>query len=196
MMDPNETVYPMGDTRSRLSGLATLFRKVTGALDGLIRVYALVLAVVLTSLVFLQVIFRYALSSGLPWVNELSQYLAIWMVLPLAAALIGSDDHIRISVFVDRLSTRAVHRIAVIETLAVIAFGSAFAYAGIIYAFESGFRSVSPSLGVDMFYIYVILPVSGVLFVVFGLKRLLELLEEGADAIATGDVVDVEDGGP
>jgi len=194
-MYPNESVYPMGDTRSRLSKLTTGFRKATTTLDGLIRMYALVLAIVLTSLVFLQVIFRYVLSSGLPWVNELSQYLAIWMVLPLAAALIGSDDHIRISVFVDRLSARTVHLIAIIETVTITAFGVVFAYAGTVYALESGFRSVSPSLGVDMFYIYVVLPVSGALFAVFGVSRLIELFEDGAQAVETGDVIDVEDGG-
>ena len=158
-------------------------RTVSDVLTRLIWIYAITLGVVLTVLVFLQVVMRYAFSSGIPWVNELSQYLAIWMLLPLAAVLIREDDHIKISVLVDRFSAATIHRIAVGELLAIFLFGVGFTYAGSIYAFESGFRSVSPSLGIDMFWIYIVLPISGVLFCFFSLVRAVEiLLEDEAEA--------------
>lgn len=161
-----------------LAALRT-FQTVSDVLTRLIWMYAIALGALLTLLVFAQVVMRYVFSSGIPWVNELSQYLAIWMLLPLAAVLIREDDHIKISVLVDRFSTATVHRIAVAELLVIFLFGLGFTYAGSIYAFESGFRSVSPSLGVDMFWIYVILPISGVLFCFFTLVRTAEVIFEG-----------------
>jgi len=148
--------------------------------------YSIILGALLTVLVFSQVVMRYVFSSGIPWVNELSQYLAIWMLLPLAAVLIREDDHIKISVLVNRFSVDTMYRIAVAELFVILLFGLGFTYAGSVYAFESGFRSVSPSLGVDMFWIYIILPISGILFCFFTLVRTIELIFAGDDEMSTG----------
>jgi len=151
-------------------------RNVADAVSTLLWAYAIALGVVLTGLVFAQVVVRYLFGGGLPWVNELSQYIAIWMFLPLAAVLILNDEHIKINVFVDRLSVQTARRLELLELVVLLGFGVGFTYAGAQYAFESGFRSVSPSLGIDMFWFYLVLPLSGVLFCFFGAVRLLELL--------------------
>lgn len=171
------------DLSTESSAALGAFRRVSDVLTRFIWMYAIAIGVVLTLLVFAQVVMRYVFSSGIAWVNELSQYLAIWMLLPLAAVLIREDDHIKISVLVDRFSAASIHRIAVAELVVIFLFGLGFTYAGTIYAFESGFRSVSPSLGVDMFWIYVILPISGVLFCFFTLVRTVEVVF--ADQIQT-----------
>lgn len=162
-----------------------VIKTVSNILTRIIWMYAITLGTFLTVLVFLQVVMRYVFSSGIPWVNELSQYLAIWMLLPLAAVLIREDDHIKISVLVDRFSGTTIHRIAVAELLVIFLFGLGFTYAGSVYALESGFRSVSPSLGIEMFWIYIILPISGVLFCFYTIVRIAEILSQTRDEIAT-----------
>lgn len=152
--------------------------RLSEALRRAIWAYSIGLGAVLTTLLVAQVVMRYAFSQSLGWVNELSQYLAIWIFLPLAAVLIVEDDHIEISMVVDRFPDRAKRLLSIVELLSLLAFSAVFGYAGWNYATESGFRSVSPSLGVDMFWIYVVLPISGALMAYFSLIRLLHVVDD------------------
>lgn len=159
-----------------LDGFVGYAQRLAEVLSRVIWIYAIALGIFLTVIVFAQVIMRYVFGSGLPWVNELSQYVAIWMFLPLAAVLIADDEHIRINVFVRRLSSEMVYRITLAELVVLLVFGAVFTYAGTIYTLQSGFASVSPSLSVDMFWFYVVLPISGALFCFFTVVRLLEVV--------------------
>jgi TRAP-type C4-dicarboxylate transport system permease small subunit len=65
-----------------------------------------VLLALITTIVFLQVVFRYVLKITAPWTEETARYVGIWMVYAGALAATLQDDHIKVTVLTDRFGDR------------------------------------------------------------------------------------------
>jgi TRAP-type C4-dicarboxylate transport system permease small subunit len=148
---------------------------------------SIALMIILVFIIAGQVVTRYVFNWVPPWGGELGRTLAIWMSLLLLPALTWSDRNLQVEFVFEKLSLRMRRRIRTLQLLIITGFGAAFTYYGWAYATTAGFRSVSTSLhrliepifghGVelDMFYIYVILPLSGVLFVIMCISKLIQI---------------------
>lgn len=84
---------------------------------------------VLTTVV-LQVFFRYVAQVAVPWTEEATRYLGIWMVFMGAVAAVAQGSHIAVTVLVERFPRgirTAVDRLAslaVLGFLAIVLLGS------------------------------------------------------------------------
>ena len=82
----------------------------------------------IVALLFFQMFFRYALSTGLAWPEELARYLHIVVVFLALGATTRRHAHIRIDLLARRLQSRALDRAVLIVELAaavVLAAGAA-----------------------------------------------------------------------
>lgn len=147
------------------------------------------LAVILVTIIAGQVVTRYIFEWIPPWGGELGRALGIWASLLLLPALVWSDKHLQVEFMFERLPLRMRRRIRSVQLAMLSIFGAAYTYYGWDYATTAGFRSVSTSLDklfvnfplvgsgfeLDMFWVYVILPASGVLFVVAAVSKLIQI---------------------
>lgn len=169
-----------------------VFERWFGLMDRLeqaLWIVAMALMVILVAIIAGQVVTRYAFTWVPTWGSELGRVLAIWASLLLLPALLWSDRNLQVEFVFEKLPLRMRRRIRTIQLAIITVFGAAFTYYGWQYATTAGFRSSSTSLHhllkhfplfdssfrLDMFWIYVVLPVSGVLFIVAAVSKLVQI---------------------
>ncbi len=119
---------------------------------------------------------RYVAGSQASWTEELARFLLIWIGLLGAAYAAGQRMHLAIDLLPRRLDERGRRRLQVLINVLVILFAATVMVLG-------GFRYVyltltlgqtSPALQIPMGYVYLIVPVSGLLVILY---KVLELIQ-------------------
>ena len=121
---------------------------------------------------------RYVLGQQSRWTEELAIYLLVWVSLLGAAVTYRDRGHLGVDYLVGKFDPEARRLAAVLADLAVFAFALfALVYGGgvlIVKTLATG--QVSPALGVQMGYLYLAAPLSGVLFALFSVEHVVDLL--------------------
>jgi TRAP-type transport system small permease protein len=134
--------------------------------------------------VFSQVIFRYALNQPSPWTEEAARYLFIWISLVGAAFGVQQGSHFGFDMLVRKLpiGMQRAERWFVPACMAILVFVL------VIHGFRMlrivSFQ-VTPALQMPMRYVYLSLPVSGILMCFHLLCNLLRFGEQGQGAHLT-----------
>lgn len=148
--------------------------------------------IILTFLVLVitfQVITRYVFNWIPQWGGELTRYLGIWASLLMMSALLWRDKHLQVEFVFNSLPLRLRRRIRSLQLLLIGGFSLFYTYYGWQYAVNSGFRLTSTSLHllirplpfvpanyrIDMFWFYIILPLSGVLLLIAIISKIMQI---------------------
>ncbi len=126
-------------------------------------VFGLVLFLLI--LVCLQVVSRYLIQMSLSWTEETARIALLWTVMLGAAVAMERREHYAITVVSDRLRPPVDRIVALAVNVIGIVFLVALCVYGIKYA-DSGMRSSYVSLGIPRGWIYLALPIGGVLMTV------------------------------
>ena len=155
--------------------MLSLRNRIRSIYDGIISgIFALIFAFMFF-LGLYQIITRYLLNSPSTWSEELLTYAFVWMVMLGAAFIFGKREHMRMSFLADKV--KGVHRRMLesfIELLIVI-FTAMVMIAGGTFITNLTMGQVTASLGIPMAYIYVIIPISGVLILVYSIFNLIDI---------------------
>lgn len=175
----------MSAAHQRITGgaarLQSMLAQVGGALEILIIWAASVLLVLLASILFAQVVYRYVLQSPLSWSEEAARLMLVWFGLLAAAAGARSGQHFILRWLTSALPHRIrfwVRQIATVLTLSVV--GVLF-YQGIQYLSVAA-NQTSVMLGVDMRLIYLSVPFSLGLFFIL---QFIELLDAALSTVTS-----------
>lgn len=133
------------------------------------------LGVVLVAIIAMQVFTRYVLGWVPLWGGELSRYLAIWIALLLTPVFVWQDRHLQVEIVFQKLSRRTQRLVRSGQLLVILAVGFMIADWGLVYAVESGFGQQSPSMDFQLFWVYLGLPISGILIILFTAAKLIEI---------------------
>ena len=87
---------------------------------------ATVLFIIILLLVFLQVLFRYVLKISVPWTEEGSRFLLIWMVFLGSVATLAANRDIKLTVLSSKLSRQAGWILYIFAHLVITVFGVIF----------------------------------------------------------------------
>jgi len=136
---------------------------------------SILLFTLLVSLTIATVFTRQVLNFVPSWSGEVQRYLAIWMTLLLAGPLIFTDDHLSVRIFNKYFSDRTLYYIRQVQLVMILSIGVVFVNWGTEYVLDSGMASTSPSVNIQMLWIYLILPLTGWLIVIFTLARMLKI---------------------
>jgi len=121
-----------------------------------------------------QVASRYLLGDPSAFTDELVRYLLIWIGLVGAAYAFGQRQHLAIDLLPQRLDGRGRRRLEAAVEGVVLAFAAVVLVAGglrlVLLTLALGQRS--PALGLPLGWVYLALPVSGLLTLVYGGLRL------------------------
>lgn len=145
--------------------------------------------VVLTLDVLWGVFSRYALGHQSRWTEELAIYLLVWVSLIGASVTYRERGHLGVDYFVGKLDPGAQRLAAVAADLAVLAFALfALGYGGAVLITKTlSTGQVSPALGIQMGYLYLAAPISGVCFALFSVEHLVDLLGRKFEPDTTGE---------
>jgi len=125
-----------------------------------------------------QVFTRYVTGDPSSFTDELARYLMIWIGVLGAAYVSGRNLHVAIDILPTRSTAKTQKRLKVVVTLLVILFVLfAFVVGGIRLVYISYILGQqSPALHVPLAFVYVIIPISGLLIIYYKLADLKNLL--------------------
>lgn len=112
-------------------------------------------------LILLQIALRASQGRGFSWGNELATYFLVWAVCLGLAVAFFERTHLGVEFLVSRLG-KARRPVEILAALITIVFLGVLTYYGWSMV-ESGMRRTSPGLGLPMGYVYLALPVAGVI---------------------------------
>lgn len=135
-----------------------------------------ILMAVMTLNVLWQVFSRFLLGSPSSFTDELARYLLIWIGILGAAYVSGQNLHVAIDVLPKRFGEKTQKRLRGIVDWLIILFAlCAFVIGGsrlvyIVYVLDQH----SPALQVPIAWVYLVIPVSGVLIIYYKLSDILK----------------------
>lgn len=128
---------------------------------------------VMTVLVFANVVLRYFMGISLPWVEELTRYMMIWVAYLGAGLAFRAGAHVAVELLQDVIPTTGARFLRAVIAVAILGFLVALARYGFSYA-QFAMRQTSPVLNVPLGIVYLGIPLGCVLaaaHLMLGLRR-------------------------
>ncbi|WP_408008507.1 TRAP transporter small permease [Pseudalkalibacillus sp. A8] len=152
--------------------------KIKRILDGLI----LSITGFFTLLLFLgaiwQVTSRYLLNTPSTFTEELLRFLLIWTSILGASYAFGSNQHLAITFLKNRLKGKNKLVIRIINDLVIFVFAYLIMIRGGMEIVGTTMVQKTPILGIPMGIVYSILPISGIIIIIYKLLLLTEYREK------------------
>lgn len=125
-----------------------------------------------------QVFTRYILQNPSSWSEEMVSYLFAWMSLLGASLVVGERGHMNIPIIVERLGDKARKFFAIFgEVVACIFAGVILVYGGVqITSLAMG--QMTSALGVPVGIFYVVLPLCGVLNIIYTILNIADIVTD------------------
>ncbi|OQY32116.1 MAG: hypothetical protein B6241_11820 [Spirochaetaceae bacterium 4572_59] len=138
------------------------------------RIYNIILIILTVSMfvtVTYNVFMRFVMNQSVGWADELSRFLFIWTSFIGAVIAYKNDEHVGLSFAVDKIKSTLIRRgIAIFGQLLILMLLGFLTWFG--YQASTTVMNVSPALSIPMSYIYLIVPVCGLMMFIIGLRKL------------------------
>jgi C4-dicarboxylate transporter, DctQ subunit len=151
-----------------------------------------ILLVAFVSLLLLQILGRIFLGHIFPWTEELATYMFVWFVFLGASYAAKMGAHNRVTFQFNGLSKRKIYLIEAFADLFWLFFNLYFVYLSIDFIFFKMNKFwKSQTLGVEMKYFYMILPIAFTLMSIRIIQVNYNKLVKGVD-VRDPDKVEIE----
>lgn len=127
-----------------------------------------------------QVTSRYIMNSPSNFTDELAGYLLIWVGLLGAAYVAGKREHLAIDLLIQKSSPKRKFKLEMIISVLIILFVIVVLVIGGSWLVYSRFYlSVkSSALGMPLGFVYLVLPLSGILIAYFDMDNMMNMIKE------------------
>lgn len=140
-----------------------------------------ILAAILSVVVLLQVVFRYALNNPLHWTEEMARFLLIWIVLLGAAIGIKRKSHFSLDILVKQFPKGVQEGLAfAMDVFLFILIFDVMVNNG-VYLTQLTLRQISPALGIRMSYVYSAVLACGTLSCFYILEDILSFIKDAIE---------------
>ena len=163
-----------------MKALLNVYSKIMDEIDKILKVLIGLSMIVMTIVIFYQVILRYIFNASNIWSEELARYLMCYAVLLGAAVAIRRYSHLQVDFAINALPPRARCIAVSICTLVGIGFLAFFCQYGLQLCASTG-NSISAGTGIPMSYVYACLPIGGVLMILTSIEVILKELVKFQD---------------
>lgn len=143
--------------------------------------------VVMTLLTCWQVITRYVLGNPSSWSEELVSYLFAWMSLLGASLVCGERGHMNIPLLVEKVSPSMRKALCIFAEVIAAVFSAVILVYGGVQITSLAMGQMTSSLGVAIGVFYVVLPLSGVLNVIYSVINIIEIMNGTIDLDVTAE---------
>ena len=124
--------------------------------------FAMICMVILTCIVFVDVILRYIFKQGFAWTQEIATLMLVWFSLIGMAIGVLEKIHINIEMFTAKLPEKAISVLDSINYILIAVFGGLMMYYGTLIMNMTK-MSTMPATKWPSAVLYIILPLSGIL---------------------------------
>lgn len=161
-------------------------KKLCDACGSVINVLLVLMAVVMMVVGVLQILFRYVFAASLSWSEELMRYLHVWITTIGGAACFYAGSFSVITIISEKLEAawKPFGKIvAILRFILPLTFYGLLLYQG-AHVCEVYMGKVSATMQLPMGIVFLCIPISGILGLVFGIAKLPELISKlkGGDA--------------
>lgn len=161
------------------------------ALNKILNVLAGVSFIVMVALTCWQVLTRYVLQNPSSWSEELVGYMFAWMSLFGASLVVGERGHMNIPVLVERFSMGGRKFFAIFAEVIGCVFAAVILVYGGVQIASLAMGQMTSSLGVAIGTFYWVMPVCGVLNVIYTLLNIIDICN-GTISLKTADELEKE----
>ena len=137
-----------------------------------------------------QIVVRYFFNSPSTVSEELLTYSFTWMALLSSAYVFGKRDHMRMGFLADKLTGKNRLALEVVIEALILAFAVIVLIFGGIRIMNLTMTQVTASLGIPMGTVYTVVPLSGVLIVIYTVLNIIDLC---AGRIELGDTEEAQE---
>ena len=159
--------------------------KFRNILNKVIEVICITLLAFMVVLGTWQIITRYVLNNPSTVSEDLLIYSFVWMSLLGSDYVFGKKDHMTMVFFRQKLESKSPKVkiiLNVITELLVMIFSAFVLVLGGFQISMLAMGQISPALGISMGYIYLSLPLSGVITIIYNILNLMDLKQEIAQS--------------
>ena len=123
---------------------------------------------------------RYIFANQSSWTDELARFMLIWVSIIGAAYISGKNAHIAIDLLPSYLSPKNNLRLHMfISAIVAIFVFAVFIIGGLRYVFVSfKLGQTSAALELPMGYVYLVLPIAGLIVIYFKITQMTEAFRE------------------
>ena len=151
-------------------------------LTGLLNILAGGSFLVMVALTCWQVFTRYVLGSPSSWSEELVSYLFGWMALIGASIVTSERGHMNIPILVERVSPAAQKLLLCLGEVTAFLFSAVILTYGGIQITNLAMGQMTSSLGVPIGIFYIVLPLCGLLNMVYTALNIIDIIKQKEEA--------------
>jgi len=148
-----------------------ILNNITNYIVRILKLFIFALLSSLVLLVFTQIVLRYLFNSGIAWAEEVSRYLFVYVVFLGIAIGIHEKSHIALEILTKVVEKYTILFKIIVWIAEIIFFGLILIY-GIIFAVSS-YGYISSLTKIRMCWVYMIVPISGGLSLLFVISDIL-----------------------
>lgn len=151
-----------------------MFQMYSKLLDTVEKVIAALLIFLLASafLVILgQVVLRYIVNIGYPWMEEYARYAIVWLAMLGSAYALRHGKHMYVNITELKLSPKAFKNLSLCFDIILIAFFTVMAKSGYEFVMTSG-STLSVGMPIKMGYLYSCIPVGMILMILATIEKI------------------------
>lgn len=155
--------------------------KLRSILNKVIETICMILLVFMVVLGTWQIITRYVFNNPSTISEDLLIYSFVWMALLGSAYVFGKKDHMTMVFLRQKLegkSDKVKLGLNVMTELVVMVFSALVLVLGGVQISILAMGQISPALGISMGYIYLALPLSGIITIIYNILNLADLKKE------------------
>ena len=129
-----------------------------------------------------QILVRYIFKSPSTISEELISYSFAWMSMFAASYIFGKRDHMRMVFFIERFNKNIQIKIGILTEIVVLLFAIGVLISGGAYITTLSITQTPPALGISMGYIYMVLPVCGIITAIYSILNIFDLMKKSKEA--------------
>lgn len=148
------------------------------AINKLLEIICIALFAFMTIIGIYQIITRYLFNSPSTISEELLTFSFTWMALLASSLVFGKRDHMRMEFVASFFKGKSAIILSIISEVLILIFASVVLIRGGIQITKLTTLQITASLGIHMCYVYIVVPISGILTVLYNIINISELFTE------------------
>ena len=150
--------------------------KIRKALDSLLTFLCVFIFAAMVVIGTYQIVLRYFFNSPSTVSEELLTYSFTWMALFSSALVFGKRDHMRMGFVADKLTGKKKMVLDVIIEILIFIFTMIVLLFGGVSITKLAFAQVTASLGIPMGAVYLVIPISGVIILIYNILNIIDII--------------------
>ena len=147
-------------------------------LDKCIEKFIIIILTIMVIVALWQVASRYVFNSPSTISEELLRYCLIWLAMLGSAYMFGLREHMSMTFLVEKFDENVIRNLSILSEVVIIIFSAAVLVYGGVNITLLTMNQISAALGIPMGYIYMVLPLSGVLMIFYGVNNILNIVKQ------------------